>query len=366
MQPYLNPISNFDSKLDYLLTYIYLGSSRVLKNEVKIREAVQGSNPIYTRTSSKFDKNHLIPSGSLTNGKTYWASIRVEIEGEFTEWSPEVQFTCLSTPTLKFNSLDSENYVFNDDIMMQVLYIQEQGERIETFQFTLLDQHKQAITKYPVRMPDVMTPNVLQERVTNLSKGKLYYIGIRITTKNGINYYEDHEFIPQFITPTLEGIITTENQDDTGQVLIQSYIKQMLGTHVKPSIPGMALANDIEYSYWKDSWIIIPREKPLMYTRLGMAKASDWVAKVWCENIVNGTMLDFAKQDSGHPHIKFIKYDNYIVCEKELAGIVSRTKSNIVKDLKLKKFFLYIKVVEYRVQMKIIPYQVDEVEEAKS
>lgn len=361
MQPYLNPIANFDAKNDYQFTYLYLGSSRVLKNEVKIREAKDGSDPIYSRISTKFDKSHIVPKGSLENGKTYWASIRVEVDGEFTEWSPDVSFLCLATPSLKFDSLDNENYIFNDDIMMQVIYRQEQGERIETFQFTLLDQNKQAITKYPVRIPDTTTPNVLQERMTNLVKGRLYYVGVRLRTKNGINHYEDHEFIPQFITPALEGIVVAEAQPENGQVLVQSYLKQLLGTQVKPSVPGMDVANDVAYSYWKDEWIIIPKEKPLMYTRLGMAKASDWVAKVWCENIPNGVMLDFAKEDNGHPHIKFIKHDDYITCEKELGGIKSRTKSNTIKNLKLGKFYLYIKVIEYRVQMTIVPYEVDEI-----
>lgn len=360
MQPLLNTIENFDANMDYLFTYLYLGSSRVLVNEVTIREAKTGSQPIYTRQTSKFDKNHDLKKGSLENGKSYWAKIRVKTESDWTEWSPETEFMCLATPTLKFNSLDGENYIFNDDIMMQVIYRQEQGERIETFQFTLLDQNKQAISKYPVRMPDEATPNVLQERMQGLIKGRLYYLGIRIITKNGINFYADHEFIPQFITPTLDGIILTENQSENGQVLVQSFLKQMLGTQTKPFIEGLDIANDNAYTYWKDDWVIIPKEKPLMYKRLGMAKASDWVAKVWCENILNGVMLDFSKESGGNPHITFIKHDDYIVCEKELGGIKSRTKSNTVKGLGKKKFYLYIKIIEYRVEMKIVLYTVDE------
>ena len=341
--------------MDYLATYTYLGSSRVLKNELRITEANASNTNVYQRQSTRFDKNHTIPSGTLTNGKTYRASIRVEIDGQWTEWSPRVEFTCLATPTLAFHSLDNENYVFNNDIMMQVLFRQEQGERVEKFQFSLLDRNKTPEVTYPVRVPNASSPNILQERMQNLIKGRMYYVGIRVWTRNGIVYYEDKEFIPQYITPSLDGIVTVETQKDTGQVLVQSYLKQLLGTQVKPSIAGKDIIHDIDYSYFRDEFVVVPKEKPLMYTRLGMAKASDWIAKVWCENVLNGTMLEFAKQGNGYPHLKFIKYDDRIVCEKELDGIVSMTRSNIVPNLKLKNFYLYIKVIEFRVEMKIVP-----------
>ena len=92
-----------------------------------------------------------------------------------------------------------------------------------------------------------------------------------------------------------------------------------------------------------------------MYTRLGMAKASDWITKVWCKNVLNGTMFRFAEEENGGVHINFVKHDDYITCEKEYMGVKSRTKSNVVTGLGLKEFYLYIKIIEYRVQMKIVP-----------
>lgn len=355
MQPLLNLINNYDANTDYTVEYTYLGASRITTNELSIREAKVEAKPVYTRQSTKFDKNHTIPKGSLENGKTYWASIRVQTESGWTEWSPEVTFMCLTTPKLVFDSLDSENYIYNDDIMMRVIYRQQQGEKVKTYRFTLLDQNKQPIERYPVRTPDESSPNILQERMRNLIKGKLYYVGIRIETRNGLVHYADHEFIPHFITPTLNGVIKTELQEATGQVLVQSFLKQMLGTQTKPFIEGMDIANDEAYTYYKDDWIIIPHQKPLMYKRLGMSKASDWIAKIWCKNVPNGVMLDFSKEDGGLPKLTFIKHDDYITCEKTQGGIKSRTKSNVVKGLKLKEFYLYIKVVEYRIEMKIVP-----------
>ena len=356
MQPYINIVENFDANLDYVITYNYLGSERITTNEIQIREAVSGSLSVYTRESTKFDKNHLVPALSLLNGKTYWAKIRVKInETTWSEWSPEVEFMCLRKPNITFDSLDEKGYIYNNDIMMTAVYRQEQGERVETYQFTLMNQNKVPVTTYPVRIPDVSSPSVFTERISDLIKGRIYYIGCRVKTKNGINHFEVHEFIPHFVTPSLDGIVTVRNNSEEGQVLVQSYLKQMLGTQTKPFIPNAETDNSNNYTFMSGDWVIIPAEKPLMYTRLGMAKSSDWIMKVWCKNVLDGLMFDFSEQMGNGVHMRFYKNGEFITCEKEYNGVKSRAKSNMVYKLGLKEFFMYVKVVEYRVEIDIVP-----------
>lgn len=356
MYPYINLIENFDANHDYTLTYTYLGSERITTNELTIREAKTGSSPVYTRRSTKFDKNHVIPRGTLVNGKSYWVKIRVQLsESRWTEWSPELEFICLTTPVLIFDSLDSNSFVYNNDILMTAIYRQEQGERVETYQFVLMSNNKTPITTFPVRIPDQQSPNVFTERIAGLVKGKLYYIGCRITTRNGINFFDMHELIPQFVTPSLDGMMTVSNNGDDGQVLIQSYLKQMLGTPTKPFIPDAENDNSNNYTYMNEDWIVIPRNMPLMYTRLGMAKASDFIIKAWCKNVENGILFNLSEELGGGVHMTFVKHDDYITCEKEFMGVKSRTRSNIVPNLKLKEFYLYVKVIEFRVHIKIVP-----------
>lgn len=358
MKPHINLINNFDAKKEYVITYNYLGSERITTNQLQIREAKSGSDPLYDRKSTKFDKDHVVPEGTLVNGKSYWVKLRVQLdENKWSDWSSEMEFMCLATPVLTFDSLDEKNYIYNNDVSMSVIYRQEQGERVETYQFTLMNQNKTPIKRYPTRIPDSSSPNVFTERMSDLVKGRLYYAGVRIKTRNGINYYETHEFIPHFVTPSLEGIVAVKNNGDAGQVLVQSYLKQMLGTQTKPFIHNAPSDAPDNYTYIDEEWIIIPEEMPLMYTRLGMAKASDFITKVWCKNVLNGTMLHFTEEDGEGVGMKFIKHDDYITCEKEYLGIKSRTRSNVVKNLRLKEFYLFIKVVEYRVTMKIVPVE---------
>lgn len=356
MQPYINTIETFDAQNEYKIGYTYLGSERVTTNEVSIREAVSGSQPVYLSQSTKFDKVHILPASTLINGKTYWVKIRVQVnETTWSSWSPEEEFLCLSTPVLTFDSLDDDSYVYNNNVMMSVVYRQEQGERVETYQFSLLNQNKTPIKSFPVRVPDQLSPNVFSERFDGLVKGKMYYVGCRITTRNGIRFFDTHEFIPHFVTPSIDGIITVDNSGDDGQVLLQAYLKQMLGTQTKPFIPNAPTDNSNNYTFMNGEWIIIPAEMPLMYTRLGMAKASDFVVKLWCKNVLNGTMLEFSEELGKGVHLKFTKHNDYITCEKEYMGVTSRTRSNVVAGLGLKEFYLYIKVVEFRILMKIVP-----------
>lgn len=355
MRPFLNLIDNFDANMDYLVYFTYLGSNRMLKNKLSIRET--GTTiPVYERDSTKFDKNHVIPKGTLVNGRSYKAKIQVLQENdEWTQFSQEIDFICLSTPTIVFDNIDSQKFVYNDDVMMTAIYRQDEGEQVDNFQFTLMDQNKVPLTVFPTRIPNPSTPTVFQERMSGLVKGKLYYVGIRVITKNGINYTTSREFIPQFVAPTVNGIIEVTNQGEAGHVLVQTFLRQLLGNQVKAYIPNASDDGEWNYVFLDDEWIVIPSSMPLIFTRLGMAKSSDWVAKIWCKNVPNGLMLDFSREEGGDVHVRFYKHDDYIVCEKEYNGLKSRTKSNTVRGLKLKEFYLYIRVIEFRVQMKIVP-----------
>ena len=360
MQPIVNLVSNFDANKEYEFTYTYLGSERILTNELSIREDKVGSSPVYTRTSTKFDKNHILPSGKLQNGKSYLVKIRVELEGSWSVWSPEVAFTCLTTPKYTFENLQEEKFVYNNDVLMRIIFQQEQGDRVDTFNFVLMDQNRVPITKYPMRRPESNTPNVLQERISDLVKGKLYYIGCYVTTLKGIQFFDAHEFIPHFVAPGSAGVVEVQNQADSGQVMVQAFLRQHTGIQTTPYISEDVESIPSSYVFLNGEWIVIPPHRPLMYKKMGMAKASDFVLKLWCKNVTNGTFLHFTEEDGNGIGIKFVKHRDYITVEKEFLndggnGIVSRTKSNTIPNLGLKEFYLYVKVFEFRVHVEIIP-----------
>ncbi|MFT8556547.1 hypothetical protein [Liquorilactobacillus hordei] len=353
-QPVLNYIGNFDANDSVVFTYVYLGSERSSANMLSIRENVGDSAPVYEQQQVIADKEHELPAGSLQNGKAYLAKIKVKTGDNWSDWSGEIEFMCLDKPNIIFDTIDSSSFVYNDDVLMSALYTQAQGDTITNYQFKLYDQNHITISTYPVRVPATTATTRLSERVSNLIKGKLYYISLTVNTSHDINYTAEKQFTPQYIVPTISGVLQPLVVEDQGQVMMEMFLKQILGTPVKPFIPNRPTDSETYYTYYNNDYVVIPQDNPLMFTKLGMAKASDFIAKVWCMNILNGTFLDFAPELGNGIHIKFLKYDDYIVCEKSFGSLVSRTKSNIVEGLGLKEFYLYIKVKEFRVEMEIV------------
>jgi len=351
-QPIINSIDNFDAKKDYEMHFYYLGAKRSTRNQISIREAIPLSTPVYEGITSELNSVHMIPANSLTNGKKYWIKVRVTTDDtNWGVWSEEAEFYCLSTPVVRFETIDDHGLVYNDDLMMTAVYSQSEGEMVETYQFTLYDDHKQTITAFPTRFPSVDSPNRFEERVSGLVKGKTYHMGAHIKTVKGLEINYLKPFVPQYQVPTIDGVLRTTNESEHGQVIVEAFMKQVLGTQVKPFVPNSKNDNDDNYTYLNKDWVIIPDSKPLIFTKLGMGAAKDFKIKLWCKNIANGVFIDMSQDGGDGIHLKFVKYDNYITCEKEYGSVRSRVRSNVVDGLGMSEFYLYIEVVAFRVRM---------------
>lgn len=354
-QPILNQVRNYDANEEYTFNFMYLGAEATTTNTLSIRKDEPDSKPIYEKDQVSLDKNHILPAKTLTNGNAYLVKVRVKTDKGYSEWSAEIKFTCFATPKIVFDTIDQKQFIYTNDVLMSAVYLQEQGEPVSTYQFTLYDQRHVIVQKYPVRVPDENSPTRFSERVKDIRKGKLYYIGLKVTTKHGIIYEQLQQFTAQYVAPSISGVVHPILNKDEGQIAVELFLKQMLGTSARAYVPNRKNDNDDQYTYWKNDYVVVPKENPLMYTKLAMAKASDWVAKLWVMNVQNGVFLDFAPTFGDGQHIRFIKHDDYITCEKQAGRIVSRTRSNSIPGLKLRPFFLFIRVKEYRIEMKIVP-----------
>ena len=356
-QPILNQASNYDAKNSYTFTFTYLGAEHTTTNTLSIREDGPGTKPVYEKDQVSLDKNHILPATTLNNGTAYLAKVRVKLKDGYSEWSPEIKFTCYTTPRILFDTIDQHQFIYTNDVLMSAIYTQAQNEPVTSYQYTLYDQRHVALVKYPIRKPERNSPTRFSERVSNIKKGKLYYIGLKVVTEHGIIYEQLQEFTAQYITPSVSGIIQPTMNKDDGQIVVDLFLKQLLGTSARAYIPKRKNDNADNYTYWKDDYVFVPKENPLIYTKLAMAKASDWIGKFWVMNVQNGLFLDFSPAEDRGQHIKFYKHDDYITCEKEFGQIKSRTRSNVIKDLKLRPFYMFVYVKEYRVEIKIVPDQ---------
>lgn len=357
-QPTLNQVPNYDATNSYTFKFMYLGAESTTKNILSIREDRPDSKPIYEKEQISMDKNHILSPGTLNNGNTYLAKVRVIINnqtGEQSEWSPEIRFTCYDTPVIRFDTIDQKQFIYTNDVLMSALYSQKQNEPVEHYQFTLYDQRHVILQRYPERVPTAASPTRFSERVSDLEKGKLYYIGLKVQTKHDIIYEKLQEFTAQYISPSISGVVQPRMNKSDGQIVVDLFLKQLLGTSARAYVPKRDNSAPTHYTYWKDDYVVVPKENPLMFTNLAMAKARGWIAKIWLMNVQNGVFLDFAPKESKGNHIKFVKYDDYITCEKVFGNVKYVTRSNKIPGLKLRPFFMFIRVHAYRVEIVIQP-----------
>jgi hypothetical protein len=362
IQPKLLRIAPWDALKGTSVYFTYTGSRQALDNHLVISKVSTGEI-MYSYEFSSFEKVHHIPPSILVNGETYKAKLRVKFDdGTFSPYSQEIQFKTFATPVLDIDNIDGQGYVYNRDVTFIAVYSQVDGEKVKTYRFSLYDENEDLISNYPLRYP--MTEE-LTEVIKGLEKGKGYFIECVIETLNGIVYTHRERFIPMYIVPSANGVISTRNDEEEGFVRITANLNQVLGTQVRGDskkkvdyVSGVDNDDDDydsdNYEYIDNDWVVVPSNKPIIFKGLGMNRASDFVSKVWCKGIPSNTkFMEISPAENKGIGIQFWKYDDRVVVVKEYNGIVSRHCSNIVLIPDIAEFMVYAKVIEHRIDISL-------------
>lgn len=353
VRPMLFEIEPFDATKGTSVYFSYTGSKQALENELVVTD-VATEQIVYSFTYSSFERVHHLPPNHFVNGKVYSAKVRVKAsDGTYSPYSSNVQFRTFKTPVLDIVSIDGQGYVYNRDVTFEAMYTQDDGENVKSYRFSLYDENEDLIRDYPVRT--IQGSNDLTEIVEGLEKGKGYFIQCSIETVNGLKYSHRERFIPMYIVPSINGVISTRNDYDEGFIRITANLKQITGTQVQgtPSVDDDGYDSN-NYEYIDNEWIIIPKDRPVMFKGLGMNRASDFVMKVWCKDIPDDTkFLEVSPVDDTGIAIEFWKYKDRVLAVKRLNGAVARYCSNIVTIPAGVAFMLYVKTVEHRIDLSV-------------
>ncbi|PEF30412.1 hypothetical protein CON39_11520 [Bacillus thuringiensis] len=349
-------IQPFDATKGASIYYTYTGSKQSLKNQLVITD-IKTNAIVYSFEYSSFEKVHHVPPNVLTNGQSYKAKIRaISSDGDNSPYSNEVQFKTFSNPVLDIDNIDGQGYVYNSDVTFIAIYTQSEGEPVKNYRFSLFDENEDLIENYPIRVPKA--PNSLTEVVSGLEKGKGYFIECALETVNGVVWTHRERFIPLYIVPSVNGVINTRNDSDEGVVKVTANLKQILGTQVtggsRTAVSSGSGQIIEEYQYEGNEWIIIPKDKPIIFKGLGMNRASDFVMKIWCKKIPNNTkFLDLSPEEDKGIAIEFWKHSDKVVAVKKYGGVTSRHSSNVLVIPDSASFMLYAKAIEHRIELTI-------------
>lgn len=352
VKPSLFRIQPWDALKGTSVYFTYTGSRQALDNHLVITDVSTGEI-VYSFEYSSFEKVHHLPPNQLVNGKIYKAKLRVKFsDSTYSPYSNEVQFRTFRTPVLDITSIDSQGYVYNQDVTFIANYSQQDNEKVRTYRFSLFDENEDLIESFPIRFPESQTE--LSETVKGLVKGKGYFIECSIETVNGVVYSHRERFIPMYIVPAVNGVITTRNDDEEGFVRITANLSQILGTQVRGKPRGLDNYDSDNYDYIDDDWIVIPYDRPVMFKGLNMNRASDFVFKLWCKNIPNDSKFaELSPVDDTGIAIQFWKHSNRVVVVKEYNGVTSRHCSNIVTIPSNTPFMVYARVIEHRIELSL-------------
>ena len=112
-KPILNNVAAFDASNSQAFTFNVVGGSQVVGNTLTIKDNTTLSI-VYNNTQTSFKLQHIVPAGTLSNGKYYQAYVTtVDAQGNVSVQSNTIQFNCYTQPTFQFTNV-SENTVIDN------------------------------------------------------------------------------------------------------------------------------------------------------------------------------------------------------------------------------------------------------------
>lgn len=179
---YVNRVNAFDATKVNVISFGYSGP-QCIKNRIVIYDNLT-ANVVFDNTITSFNLAHTIPSGVLTNGKSYYCTITAyykenNVEYGVTSASSNV-FRCISTPVWKFSNISDNSTIGNSYYGFLIDYMQLEGERVNEFY----------VVVYTASHSVFWTSNAIYDQtstimVTGLSNDTTYYVRAYGTTVNG-------------------------------------------------------------------------------------------------------------------------------------------------------------------------------------
>ena len=138
-KPILNNVAAFDASNSQAFTFNVVGGSQVVGNTLTIKDNTT-LNIVYNNTQTSFKLQHIVPAGTLSNGKYYQAYVTtVDAQGNVSVQSNTIQFNCYTQPTFQFTNVSENTVVNNASYEFQASYNQAEGEILNEYTFNLYD-----------------------------------------------------------------------------------------------------------------------------------------------------------------------------------------------------------------------------------
>lgn len=222
-QPIVNPISAFDATRAHNITFTVIGGAQVVANRLVISNNETGAI-VYNKTAITMKLEHTIPANTLTNGGYYNAVVyTIDNANNESVASTAVPFYCYSQPVLTIDNIPATETIENGTYTFTGTYIQQEGEILNSYQYTLYDSNKNVLSKTPLIYYE--TDSSLSYTFVGMSNDTSYYIELSGETVNGTHITSGViYFTIRYIQPASFAICDLVNNCDDGYIQVSSNI----------------------------------------------------------------------------------------------------------------------------------------------
>ena len=224
-QPILNSIAAFDATQEHIFSFISIGGDQVIGSQLTIYDNETGDQ-VYQGNYTSFKFEHPLAAGTLTNGKYYNATIStINNASEFSEPSNPVAFYCYTTPILTITNIPTSGTIEQSNYTFQGNYVQEEGELLNGYQYTLYNSNKEQISQ-----SSILYDGLYQYTFSGMANDTSYYVELSGSTINNTSVSSGLLlFTIRYIQPASFAICDLVNNCQNGFIQISSNIVSIDG-----------------------------------------------------------------------------------------------------------------------------------------
>lgn len=251
-QPIINPIAAFDATRQQAITFVVIGGAQVVGNRLIIRNNQTGEI-VYNQIQSSMKLEHILPANSLKNNNFYNAVIyTIDNGNDESVASVPIPFYCYTQPALTIDNIPSSGTIENGTYSFQGNYVQNEGELLNSYRFTLYDSNKTILAQSPLIYYN--TDPSLTYLFSGMSNNTSYYIELTGETINSTILTSGvKSFTVRYIQPASFAICDLVNDCENGYIQISSNIVAIDGKS-NPTPPKYIDDKEVDLRE-PDSWV---------------------------------------------------------------------------------------------------------------
>lgn len=219
--PSIHLINAFDPSNEYTFIFYYVG------NQIYSNRAIITDNDtqaiVYDNIQNTMKNLHVLPSETLTAGKSYTIQIQVfDNDGNSSDLSMAVLFYCFSSPLFYFQNINNGDTISTANLELKLSYEQSENELLSEYKYNVYDGKKEEIYSSKIYYG---TSEELTHTIYGLKNESTYFLRATGITSHGVSvdtgYVEIH-VSHTTIKPDIAFVATNDNTN--GCVVLQTNI----------------------------------------------------------------------------------------------------------------------------------------------